>query len=84
MKSGKLKSTATDIIAVVGAIIGVLPGLFHKKPYVLWYLKPAGWTAIGTFSARQCRKQMAELVGIGYDPDKFVILRKGVTPEVPK
>jgi len=79
----KLKSTATDIIAIVGAALAVIPNLFKKKPFVLWYRgRDEKWYQKGgPFSHRQCVKTMSALVDLGsYEADRFVILRKGVTP----
>lgn len=80
----KFKSTAGGIISVIGTIIGVLPGMLKKRPYVLWqWIKPARtWFNCGTYSARQCRKAKAALIRIDStlaDAD-FAILRKGVPP----
>jgi hypothetical protein len=84
LKSAAAKIPAAIIEPVIGAIIGIIPALFKKKAFTLWYNEPSGWKSIGTFSHRQCRKQMAELIRIGYDPAKFAIFRKGVVPGVPK
>lgn len=81
MKLKKLAAIpATVIEAVIGAIIGAIPAIFKKKPYTLWYWEPPAWKEIGTFSARQCRKAMAELVRLGENPARFSILRKGIKP----
>lgn len=83
MKFGaKLKSTATDIVAIVGAILGIIPGLLKKKPFTLWrWNRPVKvWDNCGTYSARQCKKAMKELIRLGDDPILFAILRKGVPP----
>lgn len=78
----KLKTAAGDILAIVSAFLGVIPGLLKKKPFTLWrWSRPAKvWENCGTYSARQCRKAMNELVRLGDDPALFAILRKGVPP----
>jgi hypothetical protein len=78
-----LKIGVGEVIAAIGAVIGVLPGLFKKKPFCLWYLgRDDKWLLkAGPFSHRQCEKTRAELIALGtYLPDRFTILRKGVTP----
>lgn len=73
-----LKSAFTTIVA---GIVSLLPSLLSRKPYCMWYWEPPKWQLRGgPFSARQCRKQIAELVRLGMDPARFTILRKGVEP----
>lgn len=78
----KAKAIAGDIVAIIAAALGLLPGLFKKKPYVLWQWDPARslWIDHGTYSARQCRKLQAELIRLGQAPETFTILRKGAKP----
>lgn len=78
----RAKAAVGDIAAIVAAIIGFLPGLLKKKPYTLWQWDPIRktWIDHGTYSARSCRKLMAELVRLGQDPATFTIMRKGAKP----
>lgn len=80
----KLKSAASDAIAAIGAIIGIVPALFKKKPFCLWYFRKETkkWEMkAGPFSRRQCEKTREALLSLGsYDAECFVILRKGVSP----
>ncbi len=78
----KAKALAGDVVAIIAAALGFLPGLFKKKPFTLWQwdLIRKTWIDHGTYSARQCRKLQAELVRLGQDPATFAILRKGAKP----
>lgn len=78
----KAKAIAGDIVAIIAAALGLIPGLFKKKPYTLWQWDPARktWLDHGTYSARQCRKLKAELIRLGQAPETFTILRKGAKP----
>lgn len=70
-----------SIVPAIVAALGLVPSIFKHKPNCLWYWSGQAWGLVaGPFSARQCRKQKATLVSIGYDPRRFIILRKGVTP----
>ena len=69
------------VTAIVTGIVGTLPSILRKKPFCIWYWEPPKWQPRGgPFSARQCRKTIAELVWLGMDPARFTILRKGVEP----
>lgn len=78
----KAKAAAADVVAIIAAALGFLPGLFKKKPFTLWQWDPVrkAWIDHGTYSARQCRKLQAELVRLGQDPATFTIMRKGAKP----
>lgn len=78
----KARALAGDIVAIIAAALGLIPGLFKKKPYTLWQWDPTRktWTDHGTYSARQCRKLMAEMIRLGQDPATFSIMRKGAKP----
>lgn len=80
MKRTKLKATASDILAIISAIVGFLPGLLRKKPYTLWLWDGKAWVDEGTFSKRQCEKMKTELIACGIDPGDLWIFRKGVKP----
>ncbi len=68
---------------IAAVLLGVLP-LLKKKLYCLWYWNRVSWVSKGgPFSGRQCKKTRKELVALGMDPERFVILRKGVTPDAP-
>lgn len=78
----KARAIAGDIVAILAAALGLIPGLFKKKPYTLWQWDPTrkSWIDHGTYSARSCRKLVAEFVRLGQDPATFAILRKGAKP----
>ena len=78
----KAKALAGDVVAIIAAALGLLPGLFKKKPFTLWQWDPIRktWIDHGTYSARNCRKLQAEFVRLGQDPATFSIMRKGAKP----
>lgn len=77
----KAKAVAADVISIIAAALGFLPGLFKKKAYTLWYWPAKDpWDEKGTFSKRQCLKVQTELERLGCNPNWFSILRKGVKP----
>lgn len=76
----KIKSIVTDIAAIIAVII---PAILKKKPFCLWYqgIDEKWILKGGPFSHRQCVKTREALISLGtYIPDRFLILRKGVSP----
>lgn len=81
-------SKAVDLLkgvggAIVGAIAAVIPHLFSKKKFVLWYLgRDDKWIKKSSpISHRQCRKTIKVLCSDGaYIADRFKILREGTAP----
>jgi hypothetical protein len=81
--SAQLKSTGAEVVSIIAALLGILPGLFKKKKYCLWYhAQDMKWVKkAGPFSARQCKATMATLVkDLHYAENAFLILREGVLP----
>lgn len=71
----------SSVPAAIIAVIGLIPSIFKHKPNCVWHWSGEKWDFIGgPFSARQCRKQIDTLVKTGMDRDRFIILRKGITP----
>ena len=78
-----MKKIPQAVLTIIGSLITIIPSLFKKKLYCLWYQGRDGKWILkgGPMSHRQCVKTMNELVELGtYLSDRFVILRKGVSP----
>jgi len=73
------KKAASAVIGVIGAIIGILPGIFKKKGFKLlkWNPQTKKWVRQNdkAFSARQCRKLQAQYEANGDDKRLFTIIR---------
>jgi hypothetical protein len=74
-----------ELVVLIGTVLTKINPfhIFGKRPYILWYYQDKiPVKQGGPFSERQCKIERDKLIALGMKPDRFVILRAGVTPPI--